>query len=73
MLATGPAPVNAGPSTSTAGTVTSVRTPDSTSVTPSRSRGSRWSASRPPSQVPAEIPARIVPMIAVYVCRVVPT
>ena len=63
--AAGPPPSGSAPTSRTIGTMPSDSAPPRIRIGPSITLGSIRSASRPPIQVPSEMAARIVPMIAV--------
>ena len=69
----GPARRSESPKTRIRGTDAIAIAPPRTSAPGRRRRGSQRSASRPPSQLPTAMPARITPMIPVNVSRETPT
>ena len=72
-IAPTPLPRPAAPSASTTGTDAIAPNPPRMNVGPSRPIGPYRSAARPPTHAPMAIPARITPMIPVYVVSDTPT
>ena len=72
-IATKPSPRPTAPTHPTIGTDAIAARPPSMNVGPSSRRGPKASAARPPSQAPSAMPARIAPMIPVYVVSETPT
>ena len=72
-IATKPSPRSAAPSQPTIGTEAMAAAPPSTNDGPSKRSGPNASAARPPIHAPSAMPARIAPMIPVYVVSDTPT
>src|SRR5687767_2765305 len=72
-IARNPLPRSAPPRAPTIGTAAIAATPPSTNDGPSNRSGPSASAARPPIHAPSAIPARIAPMIPVYVVSDTPT